>query len=143
MKVVVDASVALKWFFRSRGDEPDTAAALDLLGRVADERLTLVQPPHFVSEVSAVLARELPAAAETTLSALLDIEMRFAETEAIYARAMSLAAQLRHHLFDTLYHAVALEDGQARLITADDRYWRKARHLGAVVRLADFGAAAT
>lgn len=141
MNVVVDASVALKWFFRSHGNEPDQDVALDLLGRVASEQVTLIQPPHFVAEVGAVLAREAPATAETTLGELLDIEMRFVETEAIYARAVELSIRLRQHLFDTLYHAVALDDGQALLVTADERYWRKAHALGNIVRLTDFDAA--
>jgi len=42
-----------------------------------------------------------------------------------------------HHLFDTLYHAVALEEG-ARLVTADAAYFAKAKDLGGIELLADF-----
>jgi predicted nucleic acid-binding protein len=48
-----------------------------------------------------------------------------------------MAIELRHHLFDTLYHAVALERG-ASLVTADDAYFRKAYRLGGIVRLAEW-----
>ena len=48
---------------------------------------------------------------------------------------MSIA--LDHHLFDTLYHAVALEEG-ATLVTADETYYGKAKDLGGVGLLADF-----
>ena len=47
--------------------------------------------------------------------------------------AIERAAQfdhLDHHLFDTLYHAVALEEG-AMLVTADTAYFAKAKDLGA------------
>jgi len=42
-----------------------------------------------------------------------------------------------HHLFDTLYHAVALEEG-ATLVTADAAYFAKAKDLGGIELLADF-----
>ena len=56
----------------------------------------------------------------------------------VYARALALAARHKHHLFDTLYHALALCTPGAQLVTADEAYWRKARSEGAMVRLADF-----
>jgi hypothetical protein len=40
-------------------------------------------------------------------------------------------------LFDTLYHATALEY-DARLVTADDRYHRKAHTLPGIIHLRDF-----
>jgi hypothetical protein len=43
-----------------------------------------------------------------------------------------------HHLFDTLYHAVALEHEDALLVTADDRYYRKAEHYGTIAVLRDW-----
>ena len=54
-------------------------------------------------------------------------------------RAADLAITLNHHLFDTLYHAVALEEG-ATLVTADDIYFAKAASLGAIQRVSDFAA---
>ena len=59
MRVVVDASVALKWFFRTHDDEADVEHALDLLRGVADDRVSLVQPVHFIAEVAAVLVRQV------------------------------------------------------------------------------------
>ena len=138
MNVVVDASAALKWFFRSRDDEADLDIALDLLRRVADGSVTLLQPPHFIAEMSAVLSREVPAIAQAALGDLLDVEMQRIETDAVYVRAVELSLRFQHHLFDTLYHAVALESPDALLVTADERYWRKARTAGRIVRLADF-----
>jgi predicted nucleic acid-binding protein len=46
---------------------------------------------------------------------------------------------LRQHLFDTLYHAVALETG-ATLVTADERYYETARGEGNITLLSDFTA---
>ena len=138
MRVVVDASVALKWFFQARRAEADVDAALSLLHGVLDDRITLVQPPHFVSEVCAVLAREMPDDMAAALTDLLDIEMQFVNDEDVYRRAMRLSAELDHHLFDTLYHAVALHDASALLVTADMRYAGRARDAGRIVGLREF-----
>lgn len=138
MNVVVDASVAIKWFFRLRADEANVDAALRLLEGVLDEHVSLVQPPHFIAEVSAVLARESPKTAKVALGELLDIDMQFVESSAVYSKAVDLALHTGHHLFDTLYHAVALDGAGGVLVTADDSYFRKARKEGRIVRLADF-----
>ncbi len=127
MKLVVDASVAVKWFFRDRTDESQVDEALNLLRGVASGAFELIQPPHFVSEISAVLAREAPEHAERDLRDLQDILFSIRDHAAIYARAMKLAIQLDHHLFDTLYHAVALETPGAVLVTADRRYLAKVK----------------
>ena len=77
------------------------------------------------------------ATAEADVDALCLLEWPVADDVAVYRRAARIAAELRHHLFDTLYHAVALEAG-ATLVTADRVYWRKARHIGQVALLEEF-----
>ena len=139
LPLVVDAGVALKWFFRG-ADEPDASIALDVLAAVAHGRVRLLQPPHFIAEVGAVLARESPESAEADLVDLLQIRLCVVSDEFVHLRALSLATRLGHHMFDTLYHAVALEREGAVLITADDRYFRKAHALGRIVRLASASA---
>ena len=61
----------------------------------------------------------------------------FAELK-VYERAVRLAAETNQHVFDTLYHAVALARPDAELVTADERYYRAASRAGRLVRLADF-----
>jgi predicted nucleic acid-binding protein len=53
-------------------------------------------------------------------------------------RSIEMVIDLGQHLFDTLYHAVALETPDAVLITADERYFRAARHAGRIARLRDW-----
>lgn len=138
MRVVVDASVALKWFLRSPDEESDATAALDVLRAIHEDRLAMVQPPHFIAEVSAVLAREGARFADETFRDLLEIEQETVADESVYRRAMVLSRRLSHHLFDTLYHALALETPQALLVTADERYHRLARREGCIALLRDF-----
>jgi predicted nucleic acid-binding protein len=60
----------------------------------------------------------------------------------VMQRATRLAIETNHHLFDTLYHAVALEHEDAVLVTADERYYRKAERYGTITALRDWGHAA-
>jgi predicted nucleic acid-binding protein len=135
---VVDASVALKWFFQDRDNEADCEVALSILYAVDEGRINLMQPPHFIAEVAAVLAREKPDEAEDDLFDLLNIESRFANEPEIYTHAIDLAKRYRHHLFDTLYHAVALNTPGATLITADTTYYQKAKESGRIMLLKDY-----
>lgn len=138
MKLVVDASVALKWFFHERAGETDAAAALDILQCVVDQRHSLLQPVHFKTEVCAVLAREMPDRMEAHLGHLRALALECRDDDLIYRRAMQLSSRLNHHLFDTLYHALALETDGAVLVTADEAYYRKAAALGRVQPLSSW-----
>ena len=69
---------------------------------------------------------------------LAQLNITWAAPTTAYPRAIELAHQLDHHLFDTLYHAVALSVPGAVLVTADRRYFDKASHLGQIAWLAEF-----
>jgi predicted nucleic acid-binding protein len=130
MKLVVDASVALKWFFHHRAVEADAPAARNILQGYVAGRHSLLQPAHFHAEVCAVLAREAPQDMAENLRDLWELNLPTRDDERVMRRAMQLSSQLNHHLFDTLYHALALETDDAVLVTADETYCRKAAALG-------------
>jgi predicted nucleic acid-binding protein len=138
MILVVDASVAIKWFFQNRDNETDCDLALTILESVDAGRIQLLQPPHFIAEVAAVLAREKPGEAQDDLFDLLCVECQISQEPESYATAIDLSIRYRHHLFDTLYHAIALHTPGSTFITADEAYWRKAQSMGHIVRLQDF-----
>lgn len=137
MRLVIDASVLVKWIFPESPEEPDIDIALSLLEDVRQGRIEVVQPPHWLLEVAAVVFRSRPEIAETVIDLFEAMEFPVAAEPAVLKRASRMAAQLNHHLFDTLYHSVALERG-AILITADHRYVVKARSLGGIVVLQDW-----
>ncbi len=139
MKVVVDASVAVKWFLRDAADEDHVPQAVDLLHAIGDGRLQAIQPPHWLAEVAAVLTRRYPQAAQAAVELLAAMNFPILTDLTCYRRAVELAQSCQHHLFDTLYHATALESG-ATLVTADRRYWHKARNLGRIALLEVFAA---
>lgn len=93
---------------------------------------------HFVAEVAAVLIREPPATARGELSDLLDLTMQIGAEAQDYALAMTLADRHGQHLFDTLYHALALRTPGAVFVTADSRYARRVTSEGSIVLLRDW-----
>jgi predicted nucleic acid-binding protein len=118
MTLVVDASVALKWFVLEAGSE----AALRLVGR--GERL--VAPNLLVAEVcNATWKRvrrgdakpEQLADAAETLPRAIDA---FVPDAPLARRAAAIALELGHPVYDCFYLALA-EREDARVVTADRR----------------------
>jgi predicted nucleic acid-binding protein len=136
--VVLDASVVVKWIFPSRPQEAHAFRALQILQEIRQARLEVVQPPHWLAEVAAVTARLEPRLAHEAVSLLYALEFPVLADVEIYQKACELATALGQHVFDTLYHAVALTQPGAKLVTADERYYRKAARNGRIVRLQDF-----
>jgi predicted nucleic acid-binding protein len=139
-RYVIDASVAVKWFLPDAADETNTLEALDLFLRLRAAEIALLQPPHWKAEVAAVLARRIPGTAAANIDDLNLLEgIEIIDMPLIYHRAVQLAIDLSHHLFDTLYHATALES-DAVMITADRRYYDKAAPRGRIMLLEQLAA---
>ena len=140
MIVVLDASVILKWLLEDPAREPDTEKAATLVESVISGSLEVLQPVHWLAEVAAVTARLVPQTAISDVEMLAALELPTTDYPSVIRRATSLAIETSHHLFDTLYHAVALEHEDALLVTADDRYYEKAKRYGTIVALRDWAA---
>lgn len=135
MNVVVDASVVVKWLLPDPESESGVDHALKVLEDIRSGELIPLQPPHWLAEAAAVITRFHPKIAKSSIELLYAMELSVSEAIEDYTRAVAIAEKLKHHVFDTLYHAVALEH-EATLVTADDHYFRKARHLGSMTQLA-------
>jgi predicted nucleic acid-binding protein len=136
--LVVDASVVLKWLLNDPEREPETEQATELMRRIAVGRETVVQPLHWLVEVGAVLARISPKTTVEDLTLLQALELPTDDDPLILRRACRLAIDLQQHVFDTLYHAVALETPAAILVTADEKYLRASSKIGRIVSLKDW-----
>ena len=118
MIVVVDASVAIKWFIL----EPDRAAARLLL----EPGQRLLAPELIVAEVANALWRRVvaseadPRQVAATVASLPRFFGRLFTLAPLAARAMEIAAELRHPVYDCFYLALA-EDENAVVVTADRR----------------------
>lgn len=131
----MDASVVVKWLFPSAPEEPYAEEALVLLDDIRRGSVEVLQPVHWLAEALAVATRLAPDIAREAGPLLWAMELPMVDTPEVYQRAVALASELDHHLFDTLYHAVALETPGAQLVTADMRYYRKARGHGRLLPL--------
>lgn len=85
-----------------------------------------------------MVSRLKPDRAQQYVDDLDQLNITWEAPTVAYTKAIELARQLEHHLFDTLYHAAAFSIPGAVLVTADRRYFDKAQHLGQIAWLADF-----
>lgn len=112
------------------------------MGAVLKGKHQAIQPVHWLAQAGAVLTRVTPETAARDLDLLCSLELEVLDGPTIMVRACHLAIELEHHLFDTLYYAVALELADAILTTADEPYLRKGRGMGSIVGLEEFDATA-
>ncbi len=141
MTLVIDASVAVKWVLGDRPGEHDTGKALALLVKIGREGILLLQPEHWRVEVLSVVARLTPERFADTLQLLDKLDVTRIESIQVLERALILSRQLKHHLSDTLYHAIAIEYG-IDFITADEAYFAKALKLRNIKMLVKLNASA-
>jgi predicted nucleic acid-binding protein len=129
-RVVLDASVGVKWF----RDELGSAEALDLLRSHGSGEVELVVPSLFVYEVVAVAARVLSAAdARSFWDRFLTWRIGVVEVgDALVGEALGVREQLGCSLYDALAPALAVRL-DAQLCSADARAhgeWPGARLIG-------------
>jgi predicted nucleic acid-binding protein len=118
MALIVDASVAIKWFI----DEPGSGAAR----RLWQDEPKLLAPDLIVPEVCNTAWRKVrlgqshPAQAQRIAARLRQGVLEFRPTAPLASRALELALDLDHPVYDCFYLALA-ESEQTELVTADLR----------------------
>ena len=122
MNLVIDASVAFKWIVAE--EQEDAAEALLLHG------IRRIAPDFLVVEVGNVLRTKImnglvdPLQAKAGLRFVRESIDQFVSDGALVDRALEIAADLNHAIYDCLYIACA-EHTQGQLVTADRRLMRK------------------
>ncbi len=120
--LVVDTSVAVKWFLRE--GEEDVTRALALQERHVNEEVTLCAPSLLLWELGNVLKNKPGTTPSTTVSALqstVDLKVRLFEPSLLLLRrAVSLAYEVGITVYDAAFLALASELG-CPFITADRR----------------------
>ena len=120
-RLVVDASIALKWVVQEDG----TKQALFLR-----QRAKLIAPDLLVPECANILWKKVQRKELTRDEALLaarllqGAEIELLPTRSLLEQAARIAIELDHPAYDCLYLALAMENG-CRFVTADERFIRK------------------
>jgi predicted nucleic acid-binding protein len=118
-RIVIDASVAVKWYL----PEEDTPQARALLVGA----YVRVVPDLVFTEVSSAFLRQVRAETLTleeagnSLQELGDLELDVYPTRPLLPDALALATRYGRSLYDAVYLALALREG-APLVTADRRF---------------------
>ena len=137
MRLVVDASVAIKWLV----DEEHS----DLAGQLTGEQHELFAPRLMAAEIGNGLWRKARAGelqrdrVAGLAGAIPRMNIRWDDDETICADAVRLAIALNHPVYDCVYLALAHRIG-ATMVTADERFVNAVagtEHGGVVVALKD------
>ena len=135
MRLVVDASVAVKWFV----EEEYSADA----GRLLEQGHEIYAPRLLASEVGNALWRKARTGAlergraGTLAAAIMEAAVRWTQDEEVCSDAVRLSLALDRPVYDCVYLALAHRLG-AKLVTADVRFANAlagTEHGGAVVAL--------
>jgi len=133
--VVVDSSVALKWFV------PEVLS--DEAAAFLDASFTLLTPDLLFAEFGNILWKKItrgeiqPDEARDIVAALATVPLVVVPSAALLAAALEIAVALRRTVYDALYVALAVAR-DCTFVTADDRLSRAlaqsplARHVRAL-----------
>ena len=119
MRLVVDASVAIKWVV----EEEDSALADNLL----HERHEMLAPSFMALEAGNTMLQKMRRGAFNRSEALrrfqqiFDSPVQWVDTAALTPEAIRLALELNHPAYDCIYLALARE-ADATVVTADSRF---------------------
>jgi predicted nucleic acid-binding protein len=122
MTIVVDASVAVRWFLQL--EKADLAEALLTSG----ERI--VAPDLVLAEITnaAWKAAVFGGVSTATVADIVEKSARYFHelmpAEALKDRALEIALALKHPVYDCFYLALAEQRG-CQMVTADDRLARR------------------
>ena len=123
--VVVDASVAVKWFLPEDG-EALVSQALELLDAYDKDEVRFVVPDLFYVETASAIwkavrvGRVLRAFGDQALALLTQREFPTVPSLRLLDKAFQIAMDRGRTVYDCLYVALAVQ-ADAQLITADER----------------------
>jgi predicted nucleic acid-binding protein len=123
--VVVDASVAGKWFLPAKG-EPLAEEAVLLLRRYVSGEIRFAVPDLFWAELGNLMWKAVrqgrceQAAAEAALRSLQERKLATVASRDLLELAFGIATAYGRSVYDSLYVALAVQL-KAQLVTADER----------------------
>jgi predicted nucleic acid-binding protein len=139
-RIVIDASVALKWFL---ADEEDGESALDILDSCASGRIALHGPALLEFEVANGLAiakrkaRVGDAIALKAMEGFTELGIELHPLAPLFPKVLDSCNKYNISAYDASYLALA-DDLKADLVTADKRLFNATRPLELVSLIGNF-----
>ncbi|HAG52115.1 MAG: hypothetical protein A2X87_07095 [Deltaproteobacteria bacterium GWC2_42_51] len=137
MKTIVpDASVLLKWVLKD--DEAHRGKALSILSLWLEGKCDIILPSLWLFEVGSIISRREPSLAKDIMKKFLGYEFTEIKiTEPLLSLIMELVNDKRVTFYDAAYHAAAIYK-HGIFITADNKYYKKAKDRGCIQLLSNF-----
>jgi len=123
--IVLDASVAAKWFLPAR-NEPFASEARHLFRRFSAEEVEFLVPDVFWAEIGNILCKAIrqgrctKSTAQAAFGFLVDLELPAVPSLDLLELGFEIALTFRRSVYDGLYVSLAVSS-QATLVTADER----------------------
>jgi predicted nucleic acid-binding protein len=123
--IVLDASVAVKWFLPEKVETLATEA-LALLSRHTESEIHIIVPDLFWVEFASVLWKAIrrgnfpKASADAALATITQYNFPTFPTVKLLSKAFEIATTYERTVYDSLYVALAVQTN-SQLITADER----------------------
>lgn len=135
-KIIVDASVALKW---GLPEEEDLDQALLLKQHLVERKVLVSVPAHFMTEVFNTLVRKNPSQALTILSFFLmaPFQHHSLSLEVAGVAGLLMKKYPKISFYDAFYHALAIHK-EGTFVTADESYYKMCKKEGHVLLLKDY-----
>ena len=133
---VLDTSVAVKWFANEGGTEQ---AKADQLLEVLERGECILKAPellYFEVTNALMLSHRFPK--DKVMDSLGSLRKLKIEVQSLnwstLVKAVEIASACKATIYDSYFLAMALE-ADCVLVTADEGFWRKARHLPGIISL--------
>lgn len=140
MRIVIDASVVLKWYL---SDEEHEDRALDILDAHASDRITLHAPALLEFEVAnglAIAKRLARVGMDDAMKAMegfIEIDIGLYPLSPLFQKVLDYSDKYTISAYDAAYVALA-DDLKTQLVTADKRLFNSTRKLRLVKWIGDF-----
>lgn len=140
MRVVLDASVAFKWFVNDEDHVPEARA---IFAALQTHSISLIAPVTAMAELGHALRaaflekRVAHADLLAACKAFEDAPVDFVGLRGLTAEAMNLAVKHHGSYYDALYVALALREG-INLVTADTPMCNAFAKAGCCIHIQDF-----
>ncbi len=135
-KIIIDASVALKW---ALPEEEDMEQALLLKQDFVSRKLLVAVPAHFMTEVFNTLFRKNPSQALSFLSFFLMAPFQYysLSLEVASIAGILMKKHSKVSFYDAFYHALAIHK-EGTFVTADEQYYKAVKKEGHIVLLKNY-----